>query len=613
MKRRFFISMLVLVEVLVFVGCGGKEEQATASSNITSNTEEVSGDSSGSGNKAASGGKSFGEQTDTEVFFKVGNNPNNLLNTSRSLAFDEEHIYFTVPGGWEPSVIVQVQYDGTEAKVIGKSGGNFLNIWNGNVYSLAGNKNLRLIQNSLSDYGQEDIYVRDGDYEARSLLVVDGVAVMAYNSGSSAGIIAVDVVTGEAHDLVQEWGFNNPFLGVSEDKLFAFMVNNDSNYVGVWSISRDEMMSGQMEQVTRAGTYGAYTPIILTQEGLIRLVEKNNGRIYKEYLYEDIEDGKWKEARDVSKSEPEWNEEAAPLVKFRTGHFDLAGNLVVVNHEKVAYYPGYDFSKHTIVADVTVSGNDFTGDDERYGIRGDVLYIVQKSEDGSDFSLVTVNADGTSTLVPIVLSDIQPQDEVGLCIGNENDGDFQWSIYTNQAILKSYSGSDKEVEVPAEYQGKPVRKLAQQVFAGNRNITSIKLPETLREIHWYYAFSKCTALESINIPEGITEVGEGMFMQTALKSIDIPESVTRIRAKAFSECGDLENVTLHEGLTAIEDGAFYYCSALREIYIPHSVEFIGEDAFWTYYSGEIAGIARVRGGEAARELAERLGVEYVEE
>ena len=54
-------------------------------------------------------------------------------------------------------------------------------------------------------------------------------------------------------------------------------------------------------------------------------------------------------------------------------------------------------------------------------------------------------------------------------------------------------------------------------FAGNRNITSIELPEGIAYIR-EGAFSGCTALKEINIPASVKAIGDSAFKGcTALK------------------------------------------------------------------------------------------------
>ena len=58
-----------------------------------------------------------------------------------------------------------------------------------------------------------------------------------------------------------------------------------------------------------------------------------------------------------------------------------------------------------------------------------------------------------------------------------------------------------------------------------------------------YAFSGCTSLKSIMIPNSVTSIGEFAFnCCTSLQSIDIPDSVTQINGTIFSDCNNLTSI-----------------------------------------------------------------------
>ena len=95
-----------------------------------------------------------------------------------------------------------------------------------------------------------------------------------------------------------------------------------------------------------------------------------------------------------------------------------------------------------------------------------------------------------------------------------------------------------------------------------------------------YAFSGCTGLASITIPNSVTSIGAGTFSGCrCLTSITIPNSVTSIGAGAFSGCTGLASITIPNSVTSIEYNAFYGCSGLTSITIPNSVTSIGYNAF----------------------------------
>ena len=77
-----------------------------------------------------------------------------------------------------------------------------------------------------------------------------------------------------------------------------------------------------------------------------------------------------------------------------------------------------------------------------------------------------------------------------------------------------------------------------------------------------------SGLTEYSIPEGVTEIGAGVFYGCAnLSDIDIPDGVTSIGKGAFYCCESLKDITLGEKVANIEDHAFLYCSGLESVTI----------------------------------------------
>ena len=80
------------------------------------------------------------------------------------------------------------------------------------------------------------------------------------------------------------------------------------------------------------------------------------------------------------------------------------------------------------------------------------------------------------------------------------------------------------------------------------------------------AFSGCSGLTSVTIPNSVTSIGQYAFQYcSGLTSVTIPNSVTSIGDRAFDYCSGLTSVTIGNGVTSIGAYAFSGCSSLTSV------------------------------------------------
>ena len=82
----------------------------------------------------------------------------------------------------------------------------------------------------------------------------------------------------------------------------------------------------------------------------------------------------------------------------------------------------------------------------------------------------------------------------------------------------------------------------------------------------YKAFYSCSALKEVTLPDTLTVIGEEAFSNCSLLAkIVIPDSVTEIRTRAFSNCGSLTEVVIGSGVNYIGDKAFLFCANITSL------------------------------------------------
>ena len=114
-----------------------------------------------------------------------------------------------------------------------------------------------------------------------------------------------------------------------------------------------------------------------------------------------------------------------------------------------------------------------------------------------------------------------------------------------------------ELEIPAEIDGKPVTSIGDG------------------------AFSVCSGLTEITIPDSVTSIGGSTFLKTpwlTAKQAENPLVIVNHILIDGKTCTGA--VSIPNGVTSIGDSAFVGCSSLTEITIPDSVTSIGDYAFY---------------------------------
>ena len=164
-------------------------------------------------------------------------------------------------------------------------------------------------------------------------------------------------------------------------------------------------------------------------------------------------------------------------------------------------------------------------------------------------------------------------------IGGSYYDDSWGDSYSYDAF--SYCSSITSVNIPNS-----VTSIGNSAFSGCSGLTSITLPNSITSIG-NSAFSGCSGLTSITFEDNssLDSIGDYVFSNcSGLASITLPNSITSIGISAFSYCSGLTSITLPNSITSIGNSAFSHCSGLTSITLPNSITSIGNSAF-SYCSG----------------------------
>ena len=137
------------------------------------------------------------------------------------------------------------------------------------------------------------------------------------------------------------------------------------------------------------------------------------------------------------------------------------------------------------------------------------------------------------------------------------------------------------IEIPSS-----VEELGESCFRGCKFLKHItfELGSLLKQIG-FHAFEE-SGLLSIDIPRSVENLPESCFEKCDfLKRVTFEESdnsmclIASIGGSAFSGCSGLTSVTIPDSVTSIGDCAFCDCSSLTSVTIPDSVTSMGDSAF----------------------------------
>ena len=185
----------------------------------------------------------------------------------------------------------------------------------------------------------------------------------------------------------------------------------------------------------------------------------------------------------------------------------------------------------------------------------------------ADGTVITISKTGQSADPNII--QFEDASVKAICITN-------WDKNEDGAL--SYEEAAAVTTIGTEFRGKGIYAFNElQYFTGLTSIPSS-------------AFSDCSELLSIKLPDNIISINDNAFVRCqSLREIHIPANIESIGYRAFRSCKKLATVIFEKSSqlktigggyhSDIDYGAFSYCTALTSIEIPASVETIEASAF----------------------------------
>ncbi len=175
-------------------------------------------------------------------------------------------------------------------------------------------------------------------------------------------------------------------------------------------------------------------------------------------------------------------------------------------------------------------------------------------------------------------------------VARQNSSDISGSVIIPSTV--TYNGTTYSVTSIGDYAfsycsgltsvtiPNSVTSIGGSVFYGCSGLTSVTIGNSVTSIGGF-EFYGCSALTSVTIGNSVTSIGGFAFAYcSALTSVTIGNSVTSIGVGAFHGCSGLTSVTIPNSVTSIGERAFYGCSGLTSVTIPNSVTSIGNSAFY---------------------------------
>lgn len=162
--------------------------------------------------------------------------------------------------------------------------------------------------------------------------------------------------------------------------------------------------------------------------------------------------------------------------------------------------------------------------------------------------------------------------------GEQTEGFYTYKVTNGTVVLTEYSGAESDITVPSEIGGMKVSKIGGGLFKKRYGINTVTIPEGITEIG-EGAFSDCTALNSISVPSTVKAIGASAFSNTPWYSSLSDEFVTVGDGVVVKYNGNGGNVTIPANVRYVSNLFRYSDVEITHITLSEGTECIGQKAF----------------------------------
>lgn len=146
--------------------------------------------------------------------------------------------------------------------------------------------------------------------------------------------------------------------------------------------------------------------------------------------------------------------------------------------------------------------------------------------------------------------------------------------------------------------GYEIASIAASAFDGNKNVTSLVLPDTLVSVG-QSAFINCSNIGgTLVLPDSLTTVGNHPFYGLGIVELRLGTGMSRVGNWMFYGCSKLTNVVWNAAVTGVNEKCFYGCKVLKTFTgpgtdggFPTNLVYIGGQALETEgYANGLSGL-----------------------